>query len=66
LEPNNEPTEAEARLEEALERIARLAARRPVAAADGAEGGAHVPEEVTERLDALIARLRTALGSDGH
>ncbi|HEY0422191.1 MAG TPA: hypothetical protein VGC82_02600 [Rhodopila sp.] len=61
----DEPEDPEAaadRLEAALERIARLAAIQP------AQTNAPVPDselsipEIAERLDALISRLRAALG----
>jgi hypothetical protein len=59
---------AASRLEEALERIAALAARPlPVAAvavanpADSAEGSDVDVAAVTQRLDSLIAQLRGAL-----
>ncbi len=52
---------AAARLEDALERIAALAQRRaeaaPAVAANPAEAS-----ELAARLDALIGRLRAALG----
>jgi hypothetical protein len=60
---SDEPDDAAERLEAALERIARAA--RPVETGRveaGAGQGAGVPEQVAPRLDALIARLRTALG----
>ena len=67
----SDDTESEAaasRLEEALERIAALAARPlPVAAAavanpaDSAEGSDGDVAAVTQRLDGLIAQLRGAL-----
>lgn len=67
----SDDTESEAaasRLEEALERIAALAARpSPVAAAavanpaDSAEGSDVDVAAVTQRLDTLIAQLRGAL-----
>jgi hypothetical protein len=60
---SDEPDDAAERLEAALERIARAA--RPMEAGRveaGAGQGAGVPEQVAPRLDALIARLRTALG----
>ena len=55
---------AAARLEEALERIAALAAQTlPQVAnpADSAEGSGVDVAAVTQRLDALIAQLRGAL-----
>jgi hypothetical protein len=59
LADTDDPAEAAARLEEALERIAALSERagRPATTTAGAVGGA----AVAERLDALIAKLRTAL-----
>jgi hypothetical protein len=62
LTDTDDPADAAARLEEALERIATLADQ---VAADRARGP--VPDQavnaavVAERLDALIARLRMAL-----
>jgi hypothetical protein len=67
----DDPEEAAARLEAALERIAQLAGSRPAAPppADSEPGAAsadseQVPpvEEIAARLDALIDRLRAALG----
>jgi len=54
----SEPDDAAERLEAALERIARAAGRVEA----GAGQGAGVSEQLAPRLDALIARLRTALG----
>jgi hypothetical protein len=57
-----DPDAAADRLEAALERIAHLAAVQP------AQTNAAVPDselsipEIAERLDALISRLRAALG----
>jgi hypothetical protein len=57
-----DPDAAADRLEAALERIAHLAAVQP------AQTNAPVPDselsipEIAERLDALISRLRAALG----
>jgi hypothetical protein len=48
------------RLEAALERIARLAAVRPVAS-PAPDSELSIPE-IAERLDSLIGRLRAALG----
>jgi hypothetical protein len=53
-----EPDDAAERLEAALERIARAAAHVEA----GSRRGTDVPEQLAPRLDALIARLRTALG----
>jgi hypothetical protein len=60
----DETADAAVRLEQALERIARLAARRDIAAAHvpGEEPGIDVAG-LTDRLDALIGRLRTALAA---
>ena len=58
----DEETAVAARLEQALERIAALAGRPIVLAAPGATSA--VTAEVVERLDAVIARLRSALGPD--
>ena len=64
----DDPADAAARLEEALERIAALAdqvafarAREPLA--ETAQGEAVDAAHVAERLDALIAKLRTALSA---
>lgn len=61
----DDPDDAAARLEAALERIARLAGAHPVVAgessADAAAGPAPPVEEIAARLDGLIDRLRTAL-----
>lgn len=54
---NEDPAVAALRLEEALERIARHAAR-PLPAAPDAETA-----RIAARLDALIAQLRAALGT---
>ncbi|HST74797.1 MAG TPA: hypothetical protein VLJ20_05440 [Acetobacteraceae bacterium] len=56
---SDEPDDAAERLEAALERIARATER---AEAGAMQGVADVPEQLAPRLDALIARLRTALG----
>lgn len=68
LSDDTEGEAAASRLEEALERIAALAARPlPVAAvavanpADSAEGSDVDVAAVTQRLDSLIAQLRGAL-----
>jgi hypothetical protein len=61
-----DPEAAADRLEAALERIARNSAVRPAPAAAPMER----PDddlsvaEIAERLDSLIARLRTALGAE--
>jgi hypothetical protein len=58
-----DPDAAADRLEAALERIARLtAAPAPSAAAPVADSELSIPE-IAERLDALIGRLRAALGN---
>ena len=58
-----DPEDAAARLEAALERIARLSGTRPAAASSGAVSDSAVPiDEIAARLDELIDRLRTALG----
>ncbi len=57
-----DPDAAADRLEAALERIARLAAVRPAASnAPPADNELSI-SEIAERLDALIGRLRAALG----
>lgn len=59
-----DPNAAADRLEAALERIARLAAFPPASAAvsaDTRDADLSV-SEIAERLDALISRLRAALG----
>jgi hypothetical protein len=57
-----DPDAAADRLEAALERIARLAAAPPPAAQPAPlDSDLSVPE-IAERLDALIVRLRAALG----
>lgn len=67
MSDENEAESAAARLEQALERIAALAAEPPVAVANPADSGdqeASVQVDVTalsHRLDALIAHLRGAL-----
>jgi hypothetical protein len=56
-----DPDKAADRLEAALERIARLAAVRPVASvAPAPDSDLSIPE-IAERLDSLIGRLRAAL-----
>ena len=57
MDPQDDPEHAAARLEEALERIARLA-HRPTPLAGG-----HENAEIVARLDGLIAQLRKALVS---
>jgi len=63
--PDSEET-ATARLEAALERIARCAKERPVCPEGEPGGSESAPEprlaELAERLDALIASLGAALG----
>ncbi|MGD0104165.1 MAG: hypothetical protein ABSC06_09025 [Rhodopila sp.] len=59
-EPEN-PDAAADRLEAALERIARLASVRPASNEPPPDADLSIPE-IAERLDALISRLRTALG----
>lgn len=64
----DDAAEAAARLEAALERIAALAGPRrqpPPRAADAGEAAdSAVPvDEIAARLDALIDRLRAALGT---
>jgi hypothetical protein len=56
---SDDPTEDADRLEQALERIAALAGRRPEAAP--APGNA----DVVARLDSLIAQLRATLSHTG-
>ena len=50
------------RIEHALEHIAVLAARPRAARADGAAKGGTLDVSLAPRLDAVIARLRDALG----
>lgn len=62
---SDDPEDAAARLEAALERIARLAGSLPAqptpdSAADSADVSAPV-DEIAARLDDLIDRLRAAL-----
>jgi len=56
LADEEDPTDAAARLEAALERIAQVA-RRPQIAPQGID-----TTRIAARLDALIAQLRAALG----
>jgi hypothetical protein len=61
---SDDAAEAAARLEAALERIAALTAARPPVPDSGDPHDSAVPtEEITARLDALIDRLRDALGT---
>jgi hypothetical protein len=73
---SDEPDEAAARLEAALERIATAAARRAAVmqaevqaasassvAAPAADAPAAIDPEIAARLDGLIDRLRGALGA---
>ena len=70
---SEDPAELVARLEQALERIAARAQRGPAIHADAdsaASAATFAPDaaspdltDVTTRLDALIARLKTALSS---
>jgi hypothetical protein len=57
-----DPDAAADRLEAALERIAHLAAVRPATPDAPAPDSDLSISEIAERLDALIGRLRTALG----
>lgn len=65
----DDPETAAARLESALDRIARLvAAPRPVPSPpatvrEPVDESALSAEEIADRLDSLIGRLRAALGS---
>ena len=64
----DDPADAAARLEEALERIAALADQVAFARArelppQTAQGEAVDAADVAERVDALIAKLRTALSA---
>ena len=60
---SHNPADAAARLEEALERIAALVGRTvPSRHPEPAEGTAVNAAAVADRLDALIATLREALG----
>jgi hypothetical protein len=63
-EQTDDPEEAVRRLERALERIAHLAGQPPLApgAPEPPETAAS-SEEIASRLDELIDRLRSALGS---
>lgn len=56
---SEDPAEAADRLEQALERIAARAAHRPAPGATLPSGADAA--ELAARLDALIARVRTAL-----
>jgi hypothetical protein len=56
-----DPDKAADRLEAALERIALLAAVRPVASVAPTPDSALSIPEIAERLDSLIGRLRAAL-----
>jgi hypothetical protein len=56
-----DPDAAADRLEAALERIARLAAMRPMAPPPRSDADLSVAE-IAERLDSLITRLRAAIG----
>jgi len=60
LAPSDDPADAAARLEAALERISQNAHRRPTSAAATETG----TEEVAARLDVLIHQLRSALDGD--
>jgi hypothetical protein len=60
LSDNDDPADPASRLEDALERIAALAARRPMLAA-GVDAA-----DVAARLDAVIAQLRAALGESSE
>ncbi len=65
MPPEDESDTAASRLEEALERIARLA-RRPEPHGDlnnPALAGGTQNAEIVQRLDGLIAQLRKALAS---
>jgi hypothetical protein len=62
--PSDDPTESAERLEQALERIAALAARVAVPA-EAAPRGADTTE-LADRLDGLIVRLRSGLGSEAE
>ena len=57
-----DPDIAADRLEAALERIARLTAVRPAPADVTTSEADLTVAEIAERLDALIGRLRAALG----
>ena len=64
---SDDPTEDTDRLEQALERIATLAARRPNLApvAGDAPAIAPVNTKLAARLDLLIAQLRATLSHTG-
>ena len=59
---NDDATAAAERLEQALERIAALAAR-PAASAEPGLADTATPE-IADRLDQVIAKLRAGLGPD--
>jgi hypothetical protein len=60
----DDPADSAARLEEALERIARLARASREGAGAGDAPGPDIAE-ISARLDALISQLRAALGPTG-
>jgi hypothetical protein len=60
---SDDPTEDTDRLEQALERIAALAARRPEAAPVSSAAPANA--NLAARLDHLIAQLRATLSHTG-
>ena len=62
MAPSDDPADAAARLEEALDRIAHLAARRTPQAAPADDA---VAVHIGERLDTLITQLRSALETGG-
>ena len=55
---NEDPAEAASRLENALDRIAKLMHRPPPPAPPGSDTA-----RIAARLDALIAQIRAALGA---
>jgi hypothetical protein len=59
----NEPDAAAARLESALERIARLTGSPHALPAEKRTESAQAVSEIAVRLDQLIDRLRSVLGS---
>jgi hypothetical protein len=61
LADTDDPAEAAARLEDALERIAALSGRVAAAGRPDPAGAEVDSAAVAERLDALIAKLRAAL-----
>lgn len=63
MSSDEDPTEAAARLESALERIAALAQRRHATPVVASTGESVDTAAIAGRLDALIARLRGELGS---